>query len=95
MDPNQNDQNSQDPAMPTDGGIGGQNPTPQPEPPVNPMPEPASVPEPTPTPAPASDAPQEPVDEITPPPPMMDEHPQGEQPTGIDQGSTGDSNPVA
>ncbi len=103
MDPNQNDQANQTPQMPADDGSTGQNPmaTPQPEPATEPtpepisMPEPTATPEPTPSPAPASDVPQGQVEEITPPPPMVEEHPQDEQPAGTNQGSAGDTNPLA
>lgn len=93
MDPNQNDQTNQNPAVPADDGTSGQNSvtTPQPEPAAEPTPEPISTP---PTPAPAGDAGQGQVEEITPPPPMMEDHPQDEQPAGIDQGSAGDTNPA-
>jgi hypothetical protein len=98
MDPNQNDQTNQTPTMPVDDNPG-QNPVsmPQPEPTMPPMPEPVSMPdpEPTPTPAPVSDVGQGPVEEITPPPPMVEDQPQNEQPAlGTNQGSTGDTNPV-
>ena len=94
MDPNQNDQINQNPAVPSDDSTPGPDPvvTPQPEPTTEPIPEPISTPEPTP--APASDAGQGQVEEITPPPPMIEDHPQDEPPTGIDQGSAGDTNPA-
>lgn len=94
MDPNQNDQANPIPAVPSDDGAAGQDPmaTPQPEP----TPQPVGMPEPdpTPTPAPADGVGQGQMDEITPPPPMMEDHPQDGLPTGADQGSTGDTNPV-
>lgn len=94
MDLNQNDQTNQTPIVPADDSTPGQNPvtTPQPEPTAQPMPEPVSPPEPTP--APANDAGQGEVEEITPPPPMTEEHSQDEQPRDIGQGSTGDTNPA-
>lgn len=92
MDPNQNDQPNQDPLVPAGDGSQGQDPIPAPQP--EPMPEPTIAPEPTPTPAPTGDTGQAPMEEITPPPPMVEEHPQ-ETPASIDQGNAGDTNPVA
>ncbi len=101
MDPNQNDQASQTPQTPVGGDAAGQNPitAPQPEPVATPVPEPAITPEPAnipePTPAPTGDAiGQGQMEEITPPPPMVEEPAQNEQPPNVDQGNTGDTNPA-
>jgi hypothetical protein len=97
MDPNQNDQTIQTPQAPVNDNPVGQDPisTPQPEPVIPAVPEPMSTPQAEPTPAPVSDIGQAPMEEITPPPPMMEDHHSDEQPKAeINQGSTGDTNPV-
>ncbi len=83
MDPNQNsDQASQIPGMPQDDSSAVPQSTPVPEPTM--VPEPLSVPEPAPAPEPGivPEVPSETVEEISPPPPAVEEQKEAGQAVG-------------